>query len=504
MSNIFDIFLSYRRSDAQALALLFRYLLTQKRYSVFLDTEEMEYGSFPQQIVTSVSECKDFILFVSKSTFSERIWDENDFVRKEIRLALELNKNIIPICFDLVKMPDLNSLPPDIAKISNYHAELIMNLGLIEDHLEKMQKQLHSSPMPYITSGDRMQFSELGIQILANSDSHFSEDDETLKVFTTGERFLLSPSKSEEIRHRLQDLGIAFTLNDDIFSGCEIEYFSEIMKIPDLHIRIEKHRALVTSNFLNGENGCYFNNRKFGIYRLNTFQRTQDVAENAKLTIELFETDYYTHRVIKGVYKELYKEAHPYCQAAFNPNDMKRHMLFSTSLGVNLILIGENITGQKSALLTTRSTFAAESNGEEQYSLSVIEGVSHSDLNEVTKKVSLELAALRGLHEELGVKEQDIVRRAIKFHDLFLNQQNYEIGIVCSAAINSIKCNLERDVLQMIGQDDKLEVSTKRLVVLDQLKQFALTNKSKFLPQALFSVGTFLCTDGDRSMFKTW
>ncbi len=56
----------------------------------------MESGKFLLHIKTHIVNCKDFILILSKNTFMSRN-EGIDYVLEEIKLALEFEKNIIPL-----------------------------------------------------------------------------------------------------------------------------------------------------------------------------------------------------------------------------------------------------------------------------------------------------------------------------------------------------------------------------------------------------------------------
>lgn len=99
-----DIFISYRREDGALYAHILAQSLAEKGYSVFYDRRELVAGSvFPAELEQAVEGCHDFIAIVSpmylgaKKDGALRIAQENDWVRKEISLALENGKGILPV-----------------------------------------------------------------------------------------------------------------------------------------------------------------------------------------------------------------------------------------------------------------------------------------------------------------------------------------------------------------------------------------------------------------------
>ena len=116
-----DIFISYRRNDGYLLANLLASKLTELGYSVFYDREDLVIGEdFPERLHQAVLECNDFISVVTPMYFGAeqngalRISDPEDWVHREISLAMKYNKRILPIILD-ANFPSADSLPDDIS-----------------------------------------------------------------------------------------------------------------------------------------------------------------------------------------------------------------------------------------------------------------------------------------------------------------------------------------------------------------------------------------------------
>jgi hypothetical protein len=110
----YDIFLSYRRDGGEAMAILLRDRLTAKGYSVFLDIENLNAGSFNTKLFDVIDNCKDFLLVCSIGSL-DRCVNEGDWVRLEIAHALQQGKNIVPIMLRSFHFPDV--LPADIEAV---------------------------------------------------------------------------------------------------------------------------------------------------------------------------------------------------------------------------------------------------------------------------------------------------------------------------------------------------------------------------------------------------
>ena len=107
----YDIFISYRRKGAGAgVAGELQAKFENLGYKVFLDVDEIGSGQFPNQIKQAIEECKDFLLVLAPGTL-DSCDNEEDWVRREIVLAQDFNKNIIGVGLPGFVMPDAEILP---------------------------------------------------------------------------------------------------------------------------------------------------------------------------------------------------------------------------------------------------------------------------------------------------------------------------------------------------------------------------------------------------------
>ena len=106
-----DVFLSYRRKDAEAFAYILYKDLQKEGYSVFYDHKTLGRGDFFKNIELSIKQSTDFIIILSASSFDSNIFEKNDVYRYEIETAIKNNKNIIGIALENfsnfpVKLPE--------------------------------------------------------------------------------------------------------------------------------------------------------------------------------------------------------------------------------------------------------------------------------------------------------------------------------------------------------------------------------------------------------------
>lgn len=120
MANKYDIFISYRRDDGQQHARLIEKELKSRGYKVFLDYEELDKGLFEEKIVEAITETKIFIMVLTPLYLS-RCNKEEDWVRKEIQLAIAQKKEIVPVVpdgvFKAIPEDQKAGLPTDVKEV---------------------------------------------------------------------------------------------------------------------------------------------------------------------------------------------------------------------------------------------------------------------------------------------------------------------------------------------------------------------------------------------------
>jgi TIR domain len=118
------IFISYRNADRSYGPVLIDREL-RRRFgpdNVFQATRSNLPGTpFPQEIMRWLRECTLFIPLIDPPWVGEdlhRLHDKKDWVRREIRYALDHGKLILPVLLDGASMPKSGELPEDIAPVT--------------------------------------------------------------------------------------------------------------------------------------------------------------------------------------------------------------------------------------------------------------------------------------------------------------------------------------------------------------------------------------------------
>jgi hypothetical protein len=116
------VFISYRRKDAHFVHRLAEKLQENIEGVVFYD-KKIAADDFAEALLQEVHECNVFVLAITENTFAqERIHKEDDWVRREIALALQLNKPIALAVHEGQTVLAPNTLPLDIQKITSKQA----------------------------------------------------------------------------------------------------------------------------------------------------------------------------------------------------------------------------------------------------------------------------------------------------------------------------------------------------------------------------------------------
>lgn len=117
------VFISYRRTNFPW-ALAIYQDLTYHGYDVFLDYKSIPSGDFEQVIVENIKSRAHFIVILTPSAV-ERCNEPDDWLRRELEIALDNKRNIIPLrleSFDFGSPETLKALTGKLASLSKYQA----------------------------------------------------------------------------------------------------------------------------------------------------------------------------------------------------------------------------------------------------------------------------------------------------------------------------------------------------------------------------------------------
>jgi len=134
-------FISYRRTNFWTALAVFQNL-TQHGYEVFLDYRSIPSGDFEQVISENVKARAHFIVILGPYTL-ERCDQPEDWLRREIELAIETKRNIIPLMiegFNFNSFSTEKTLTGKLANLKKYNA-----IGIPAEYFDEAMAKLRGA-----------------------------------------------------------------------------------------------------------------------------------------------------------------------------------------------------------------------------------------------------------------------------------------------------------------------------------------------------------------------
>lgn len=149
-------FISYRRSDSLPTAARIADTLkgADAVRELFVDMDGIDYGqNFETQIQKKLASATVILILigrdwlaVSGASGAARIFDEEDWVRREVSAALTSNKRIIPVLIDGATMPARTDLPDDLSGLPALNAFQLRNSHFHQDMDYLLQSMAGGKP----------------------------------------------------------------------------------------------------------------------------------------------------------------------------------------------------------------------------------------------------------------------------------------------------------------------------------------------------------------------
>lgn len=139
---MYDVFITYRREGGREYARNLQLRLQMLGYSVFLDYEELT-GHFSEEIERAIRTCKVYLIVLSKGAL-DRCGEPGNWVRREIEIAIDANRVIVPVDADAAFGAIPESVPDKIREAieQNQHAEVHFGQTFTSDVDLLSQKRL--------------------------------------------------------------------------------------------------------------------------------------------------------------------------------------------------------------------------------------------------------------------------------------------------------------------------------------------------------------------------
>ncbi|MGN6214916.1 TIR domain-containing protein [Parafilimonas sp.] len=132
MKDSSKIFINYRREDTSGYAGRIADALASEfgENNIFIDVTKINTGSDFTEVITQALDQSRYLLILIGNTWlnckdsagNRRLDNTDDFVRKEISLAIKRKVKLIPVLLEDARMPDAGALPDDIKDLCKWQA----------------------------------------------------------------------------------------------------------------------------------------------------------------------------------------------------------------------------------------------------------------------------------------------------------------------------------------------------------------------------------------------
>jgi hypothetical protein len=148
------IFINNRRADTAAVAAGFIARDLEQRFSkdnVFFDQKSIATGDYFEEVIQSnLEQTAIFVCLIGKDWLTiagddgiRRLDKPDDFVRREIEIALESGVKIVPMLFDLDKMVEKSALPDSIKKLTGWHG-IAFDRVTVEEGVQELIRSIEA------------------------------------------------------------------------------------------------------------------------------------------------------------------------------------------------------------------------------------------------------------------------------------------------------------------------------------------------------------------------
>jgi TIR domain-containing protein len=134
------VFISYRRTDVYTALAVYENLKNQG-YDVFFDYTSISSGDFEQIITSNIKARAHFVLILTPTAL-ERCNEPGDWLRREIEIAIDEKRNIVPLFFKGFRFgtPSVSEiLTGELRSLNRYNG-----LNVHEDYFHEAMQRLRT------------------------------------------------------------------------------------------------------------------------------------------------------------------------------------------------------------------------------------------------------------------------------------------------------------------------------------------------------------------------
>ena len=140
------VFISYRRSVSRFIARSIFMDLKANGYDVFMDVETIDSGEFDKIILSQIGARAHFVLVLATGSL-ERLNEQDDWLRREIETAMDMQRNIVPVMVDDFNFTETEQyLTGKLGELPRFNG-LRLYFDYFEAAMEKLRNRYLKQPM---------------------------------------------------------------------------------------------------------------------------------------------------------------------------------------------------------------------------------------------------------------------------------------------------------------------------------------------------------------------
>jgi tetratricopeptide (TPR) repeat protein len=240
------VFISYRRTNSFMARAVFQ-SLTARGYDVFFDYEGINSGDFEQIILGNLRARAHFLVILTPSAL-ERCNEPGDWLRREIEMAIDEKRNIVPLFFEgfNFESPSIGQyLTGKMARLKSYNG-LNVPSDYFNEAMDKLTNRFLNTPLDgvlhplskearkgadsqkaAVKKTEKVTENELSAEEWFEKGYKTTDPDEQIHCYS--EAIRLKPDYAESYHNR----GVARKANNDL-QGALADYDKAILHKPDL------------------------------------------------------------------------------------------------------------------------------------------------------------------------------------------------------------------------------------------------------------------------------
>jgi TIR domain len=154
-----SVFICYRRERDAFSAAVLRAGLAQRwgPSRVFIDVEIPPGIEFPEQLEQRINDADFLLTVIGPSWVNPRLHEQDDWVRREIRIARAHGTAVVPILVEDARMPEPAGLPEDIRYITNKTAYPVSHVTWqadVDELAHELERRIPPLPSAWLSLGE--------------------------------------------------------------------------------------------------------------------------------------------------------------------------------------------------------------------------------------------------------------------------------------------------------------------------------------------------------------